>query len=72
MSPEAEETTQPRADALTDADRAAASCFADCCYDDRLRMPSCSAIARLVKLGVVEVLSPGVYGETPLLRQLGY
>lgn len=58
--------------AVTDAEKATARRFADCCYDDSLRMPSRAAMQRLVDLGIVERLAPGCYAETPRLRQLGY
>ena len=57
---------------LTKSDCLAASRFADCCYDDQVRLPSTAAMDRLAELGIVEVLSPGVYVETSLLRQLGF
>jgi hypothetical protein len=58
--------------AVTVSDLSAASRFADCCYDDRLRMPSREAMERLVELGVVERLETGAYAETALLRRLGF
>lgn len=57
---------------VTLSDLSAASRFADCCYDDRLRMPSREAMERPVALGVVEHLETGAYAETALLRRLGF
>ncbi len=54
----------------TDADKAAARRFLDCCYDATLRMPNKSQMARLVSLGWVEHLDNGAYAETPTLRNL--
>jgi len=57
---------------FTEGDRRAAQRFADCCYDDTLRMPTRKAMERLLALGVVVLDRPGAYAETPLLRQLGF
>ena len=52
------------------ADLSVAERFIDCCYSDDLRRPTAKQMARLVALGLVEVVKPGVYGETHQLRQL--
>ena len=51
------------------ADLAIADRFIECCYNDDLRRPTAQQMARLVTLGLVEVVKPGAYGETALLRQ---
>lgn len=50
----------------------AAKRFADCCYDDTLRMPKRALMQRVVECGVVTEIATGIYAETPKLRQLGF
>lgn len=57
---------------LSDGETAAAQRFADCCYDEKLRMPSRNMMLRLVKKGIVVELGNGFYEETPKLRELGF
>lgn len=62
----------PNDNLLSEEEMAAARRFADCCYDDKLRMPSRNIMLQLVKKGVVVELRSGYYEETPKLRELGY
>lgn len=54
---------------LSASDLSVAERFIECCYSDDLRRPTATQMARLVALGLAEVVKPGVYAETNKLRQ---